>query len=136
MQSFIKENELAVLEQLDFVMGPSVICKCAMMNHVTIGQIKDGPIGQHGDHAQNHVVVAPESDAEHAKLLITSAVMKTSQIITWPLAMKMLAQQIIVLKKLKSILIKRISILKNSGDTVDSIIVLKITPSIRPAVHT
>ena len=81
MQSFIKENELAVLEQLDFVMGPSVICKCAMMNHVTIGQIKDGLIGQHGDHAQNHVVVAPESDAEHAKLLITSAVMKASQTI-------------------------------------------------------
>ena len=81
MQSFVKENEHAVLDQLDFVMGPSVICKYAMMNHATTGQIKDGPIGLHGDPAQNHVVVAPESDVEHAKLLIISVATKASQII-------------------------------------------------------
>ena len=46
-----------------------------MMNHVMIGQTKDGLIGQHGDLAQNHVVVVLESAEEHVKLLITSAAM-------------------------------------------------------------
>ena len=74
-KSSLKENENVVPEQLHFVTVLSAICKSAMMNHATIGQIKDGLIGQHGDLAQNHVVVEPESAEEHVKLLITSAAM-------------------------------------------------------------
>ena len=62
-------------EQLHFVTVLNEICKSATTNHATIGLIKNGLIGQLGRHAQNHVVVVPESVEEHVKLLITSAVM-------------------------------------------------------------
>ena len=64
-----------MLEQLRFATVLNVICKSAMMSHAMIGQTKDGLIGQDGDLARNHVVVALESEDEHVKLLITSAAM-------------------------------------------------------------
>ena len=73
-KSSLKENENVVPEQLHFVTVLSAICKSATTNHAMIGPIKNGLIGRHGDHAQNHVVVELESAEEHVRLLIISAV--------------------------------------------------------------